>query len=885
MLKKVLVFFTLLLISVLGISAVCSASVDYSDIIESESNWIASLQEPSGAIVMTRDHTYSYQGVESYKVEPYFANLAVIGMLENASKDNLRAAKKWMEWYLEHLNNPDYNTLSGTIYVYYLDVATKENYTSSSDYYDSTDSYAATFLTMLEKYVLAGGDQEFVAEHKGEIIQIANAMLATMQPDGLTIAKPDYAIKYLMDNSEVYEGLRSAAWLAKHIWEDESLTEQYQALQALNSAGIETLWSSTTNNYKAYEGVGTANWNIFYPDATAQVFPIWNGVMDADGQRAADLYGSLNTYHPGWPYLNTADEFAWSILAYSAAVMGDKGRVDAFLNSVKAAYIDQDHQWLWYNMEAGFTARAARTIRDQTNVALNKPVIGSDNLNKLVKINDGDLNNSWKGAKKTDWIQIDLGQSQTINRILMKWNTTYADQYEVQVSEDTNSFTTVYTEAAGNGQTDDIQFADTQARYVKINFTHAVGKINLREVEMYNEVVIVPPNPNLNLALDAMATASSDNENAFKSIDGDATTRWSSDANDNEWFQINLGSIKAINKVVIDWEAAYDRDYAVQTSIDGSHYTTVYTTSAGDGGTDSIRFATVNAVYVRIVCTTRATGYGSSFWEVSVYNDTSNPSTLPNLALNQPTDASTQAAYSNLSVDGSLSTRWGSDPLDDQWYSIDLGSVESINKVVIDWEGAYDSAYAIQLSSDGVTYTTVYATTTSTGGTNIIVFPLTDARYVKILCITRATPYGSSFWEVGVYQDLSNMFVSPNLALNKTASASTNTEIAYRSIDGDPFSRWGAEALDDQWYLIDLGSAQNMNRVVIDWEVAYASSYSIQLSSDGNHYTTAYSTTAGVGGSETITFDTSNARFVKVLLTTRGTPWGSSFWEIGVYND
>ncbi|MEX2104412.1 MAG: hypothetical protein WD907_03660, partial [Bacilli bacterium] len=385
MLKKVLVFFTFLLISVAGISAVCSASVDYSDIIESESNWIASLQEPSGAIVMTRDHTYSYQGVESYKVEPYFANLAVIGMLENASRENLRAAKKWMKWYLDHLNNPDYNTLSGTIYVYYLDVATKENYTSS-DYYDSTDSYAATFLTLLEKYVLAGGDREFVADHKEKIKQITNVMLATMQQDGLTIAKPDYAIKYLMDNSEVYEGLRSAAWLAEHVWQDEALTEQYQALQALNSVGIETLWSNSTNNYKAYEGVGTTNWNIFYPDATAQVFPIWNGVIGVDGQRAADLYASLNTYHPGWPYLSTADEFPWNILAYSAAVIGDKGSVDAFLNSVKSEFIDQDHKWLWYNMEAGFTARAARTIRDQTNVALNKPVIGSDNVNKLVII-------------------------------------------------------------------------------------------------------------------------------------------------------------------------------------------------------------------------------------------------------------------------------------------------------------------------------------------------------------------------------------------------------------------------------------------------------------------------------------------------------------------
>jgi hypothetical protein len=73
--------------------------------------------------------------------------------------------------------------------------------------------------------------------------------------------------------------------------------------------------------------------------------------------------------------------------------------------------------------------------------------------------------------------------------------------------------------------------------------------------------------------------------------------------------------------------------------------------------------------------------------------------------------------------------------------------------------------------------------------------------------------------------------------------------------------------------------------VQIDWETAYASEYSIQVSTDGVNYTTVYTTTNGQGETEKITFTTTSARYVKVLLTTRGTIWGSSFWEIGVYKE
>lgn len=123
-----------------------------------------------------------------------------------------------------------------------------------------------------------------------------------------------------------------------------------------------------------------------------------------------------------------------------------------------------------------------------------------------------------------------------------------------------------------------------------------------------------------------------------------------------------------------------------------------------------------------------------------------------NIALNKTVTASTYSAYAGLSVDGKPGTRWGSAYADNEWYKVDLGTVRSVSKAVIDWEAAYDTAYSIQVSTDDVAYTTVYSTSGGAGGTETIAFPAADARYVKLLCTTRATPYGSSFWEFELYE-------------------------------------------------------------------------------------------------------------------------------------
>jgi hypothetical protein len=104
--------------------------------------------------------------------------------------------------------------------------------------------------------------------------------------------------------------------------------------------------------------------------------------------------------------------------------------------------------------------------------------------------------------------------------------------------------------------------------------------------------------------------------------DGKRSTRWSSTNNNDEWAAVELttaGNTVAVSKIVVQWEDAYDPTYKIQTSTDGVNYTDRVTVAAGDGGRDVFTIPTVYARFVRVWCSTHATPYGSSIWELEVY--------------------------------------------------------------------------------------------------------------------------------------------------------------------------------------------------------------------------------------------------------------------------
>ena len=68
------------------------------------------------------------------------------------------------------------------------------------------------------------------------------------------------------------------------------------------------------------------------------------------------------------------------------------------------------------------------------------------------------------------------------------------------------------------------------------------------------------------------------------------------------------------------------------------------------------------------------------------------------------------------------------------------------------------------------------------------------------------------------------------------------------------------------------------------WESAYGKAYTIQTSNDGSAWTNLRSVTDGNGGIDS--FDVSaSARYVRLALSGRGTEYGYSLFEMGVYKN
>lgn len=260
------------------------------------------------------------------------------------------------------------------------------------------------------------------------------------------------------------------------------------------------------------------------------------------------------------------------------------------------------------------------------NLALNRPVVTSSSEGPFTGgfAVDGDAGTRWgSGFNATESLQVDLGQSTPIGRVVLTWEAAYGRGYTVQVSNDTVTWQNARVVTDGDGGVDDLTVSGT-GRYVRILCQErglpAYG-YSLWELAIYGGTA----QPTGDLAKDRPATASSVEANAAHlaagfAFDGVATTRWSSAAGvDPQWIRVDLGTSQPLGRVVLDWEGAYGKTYTLEGSNDDATWTALAPTiTDGAPGRREIP-VTGSARYVRMRGTERGTGYGYSLWSFEVY--------------------------------------------------------------------------------------------------------------------------------------------------------------------------------------------------------------------------------------------------------------------------
>ncbi|HLV80800.1 MAG TPA: hypothetical protein VKT32_10985 [Chthonomonadaceae bacterium] len=205
------------------------------------------------------------------RILPYFANFAALGLVtayrHTGDPDYLESARRWAGWYAAH-QNPD-----GTVYDY---TGAPGAWKPTGDY-DSTDSYAATYLTLLLALYRASPDPKWLAGRRDSIEKAVKAIKLTLQPIGLTLAKPTYPVMYTMDNVETAQGLHAAAEIARLLHLAPLREETEPLARRMETAVAHDLWDPATESYLIGlqpDGYHARGFKVWYPDVMANLMAI-----------------------------------------------------------------------------------------------------------------------------------------------------------------------------------------------------------------------------------------------------------------------------------------------------------------------------------------------------------------------------------------------------------------------------------------------------------------------------------------------------------------------------------------------------------------------------------------------------------------------------------
>ena len=258
-----------------------------------------------------------------------------------------------------------------------------------------------------------------------------------------------------------------------------------------------------------------------------------------------------------------------------------------------------------------------RILLNRAPVAVPQDVHASSELTSVLEASyagDGDPFTRWSSEfSDSQFIQVDLGENTPFDRIVLRWETARAAEYQIHVSSDGEGWSTLRRVAA-SGDVDDLAGFGGSARYVRMQGLRRATHwgYSLFEFEVYG----------INIAAGRPMTASSTERIVFPAafaVDGDPSTRWMSQFADEQWIALDLGSTVALDRVVLKWDAGYAADYELLVSNDASSWTTVRTVTGGDGGVDELTGLTAGGRYVGLLLHRRATLWGFSLWEFEVY--------------------------------------------------------------------------------------------------------------------------------------------------------------------------------------------------------------------------------------------------------------------------
>ena len=317
--------------------------------IEYETGWLLACQLPDGAIAQTPIGD---------RVVPYFGNIAAATIADIQPE----RARRYIAWYLAHMNRPDKFGMSGTIYDYHL---TDDGLTPTYSY-DSADGYAATFLSLVARYLTVSGDKDFVSANLDAIDLAAKVLLQLQDNDGLVRVSPDSSTKYLMDNCEAFRGLKDWAEVLSSLGRTQDALRCSEAAERIRQGIGQVLYSPSIERYAHslwWFGRRFPNPAKWYPDAVSQLDVIAYGVLDPKDPKAVKVWQDFNSAFPNWDQGLKDDGFPWAEVALTAVMMGDGDKAERFMDWASSYLAKHQRPYPWYVLESASLVGLYRILK------------------------------------------------------------------------------------------------------------------------------------------------------------------------------------------------------------------------------------------------------------------------------------------------------------------------------------------------------------------------------------------------------------------------------------------------------------------------------------------------------------------------------------------
>lgn len=391
------------------------------------------------------------------------------------------------------------------------------------------------------------------------------------------------------------------------------------------------------------------------------------------------------------------------------------------------------------------------------------------------------------------------------------------------------------------------------------------------------------------LGLSAEASSKNGGNEAGRAIDNNGGTSWESEhGKDPQYITVNLGNVYSVKELDMVWQTAQAKDFYVEVSTDGEVWKKVAmindaVTTAIDNRIDKIILKdAVDAQFVRITGTARINNWGYNIYEIAVYGPDEEITIL------NPSGFTAEATQFKGVIQYNITASEGQE--EDCLYNVYLDGV-LIKENVPAGEGTIEDLV--------------------TGTYDVTVKTTKDGRVSSGITVEGIHVTGACSYEMdnniearllGTKHDGYNLGDYYNYVRydGVTAIGEGNNENtgADKTIDNDAGSgsRWEISYDENQnrELTVDMGNVYSVKALEVLWETAQAGTYDIYTSIDGSDGSfekvahidaTTKGITSGTGNRlDTIELtDEVDARYVKVVCTSRNTGHGYSIWELGIY--